>query len=123
MAGQYLGAFLASLILWGEYADLILLSETTNSPTNSSTYSEATQGIFASYPSFPLSQVGTVTLALDQMLGTALLLIIILAVTDSRNMKIEGSLVPLTIGLGLTAIHLRYELCMIIENLLIILTP
>ena len=47
---------------------------------------------------------------MDQMLGTAMLLIIILAVTDNNNMKISSSLVPLTIGLGLTAIHLRYGL-------------
>ena len=53
-------------------------------------------------------QVTTVSLAMDQMLGTAMLLIIILAVTDDKNMKIQSSLVPITIGLGLTAIHLRY---------------
>ena len=52
-------------------------------------------------------QVTTVSLAMDQMLGTAMLLIIILAVTDDKNMNIQSSLVPLTIGLGLTAIHLR----------------
>ncbi len=44
---------------------------------------------------------------MDQMLGTALLLLIISAVTDSRNMKVNSSLVPLLIGLGLTAIHIR----------------
>ena len=54
-------------------------------------------------------QVTTVSLAMDQMLGTAMLLIIILAVTDDKNMNIQSSLVPLTIGLGLTAIHLRYK--------------
>ena len=51
----------------------------------------------------------TLSLAMDQVLGTAMLLIIILAVTDNNNMKIQSSLVPITIGLGLTAIHLRYE--------------
>ena len=45
---------------------------------------------------------------MDQMLGTALLLLIISAVTDGKNMKVNSSLVPLLIGLGLTAIHLRY---------------
>ncbi len=44
---------------------------------------------------------------MDQMLGTALLLLIISAVTDSRNMRVSSSLVPLLIGLGLTAIHIR----------------
>jgi glycerol uptake facilitator-like aquaporin len=29
MAAQYLGAFLAALVLWGEYADLIKLAEAT----------------------------------------------------------------------------------------------
>ena len=47
------------------------------------------------------------SLAMDQMLGTALLLLIILAVTDEENMKITSSLVPVIIGLGLSAIHLR----------------
>ena len=50
---------------------------------------------------------------MDQMLGTAMLLIIILAVTDKENMKIENSLVPISIGLGLTAIHLRYGIVVI----------
>ena len=49
----------------------------------------------------------TLSLAMDQVLGTAMLLIIILAVTDNNNMKIQSSLIPITIGLGLTAIHLR----------------
>ena len=65
-------------------------------------------GIFASYPgNFGPS---TISLVLDQFLGTALLLIIILSVTDGRNMKVTSSLVPLYIGLGLTAIHLSFAL-------------
>ena len=75
-------------------------------------------GIWASYPnggsynseteemSDPLPS--TVTLFFDQLLGTALLLIIILSVTDERNMKVPSGLVPLFIGLGLTAIHLSF---------------
>jgi glycerol uptake facilitator-like aquaporin len=56
------------------------------------------------------AQVTTVSLAMDQILGTALLLIVILSVTDGENMKITSSLVPITIGLGLTAIHLSFGL-------------
>ena len=95
------------------------------SSKNSSAYSGLTIGIFGSYPSFSTEkvldlpkiafrhiphewiQVTTVSLAMDQMLGTALLLLIILAVTDEENMKITSSLVPVIIGLGLSAIHLR----------------
>ena len=52
-------------------------------------------------------QTSLVVLAMDQMLGTAMLLLIILGVTDSRNMQISASCVPLLIGLGLSALHLR----------------
>merc|ERR1712021_290787 len=90
-AAQYLGAFLASAILYGNYADFINQSEGGKSTMS---------GIFASYPGgFGPS---TISLVLDQFLGTALLLIIILSVTDGRNMKVTSSLVPLYIGLGLT---------------------
>jgi len=104
-AGQYLGAFLASLVLWGNYADAIA----TASPAGDNTI-QATAGIFASYPSYPTEQVALYTLAADQIIGTFLLLIIIFAVTDEHNMNISGSLVPLTIGLGLTVIHLSFGL-------------
>jgi len=104
MAAQYIGAFLAALVLWGEYADAIKMVE------GSGNYSSLTQGIFASYPNFPLEQVSTLSLAMDQILGTAMLLLIILAVTDSNNMNIQSSLVPIIIGLGLTAIHLSFGL-------------
>ena len=129
MSGQYLGAFLASLILWGEYADLItmvsnyyiscyltsllIFIQVELNKTNTTSYSSVTQGIFASYPFFQLKQVTTLSLAMDQMLGTAMLLIIILAVTDKENMKMESSMVPISIGLGLTAIHLRYGIVVI----------
>ena len=72
-------------------------------------------GIFASYPNdldpgVMIVLPSTISLILDQFLGTALLLIIILSVTDGRNMKVTSSLVPLYIGLGLTAIHLSFAL-------------
>lgn len=101
MAAQYLGAFLAALVLWGEYADVIKMVDPE--------YLE-THGIFASHPTFPREQVGLASLAMDQMLGTALLLLIILSVTDEHNLGISPSTAPLIIGLGLTAIHLSLGL-------------
>jgi glycerol uptake facilitator-like aquaporin len=55
-------------------------------------------------------QYSTGVLAGDQVLGTGLLLLIICAVTDPRNLRISPSFVPLFIGLGLTTIHLGYTL-------------
>ena len=68
----------------------------------------AAAGIFASYPGS--EDFSTITLFMDQLLATALLLIIILAVTDENNMKVPSGLVPLYIGLGLAAIHLSFAL-------------
>jgi len=102
MLGQYLGAFLGSAVLYGVYYDAISYVD----PGRNST-----AGIFASYPNaLPTDTPSTATLAIDQMFGTALLLVIILAVTDDKNMKITSSLVPLLIGLGLAAIHISFGL-------------
>ena len=60
MAGQYLGAFLAALVLWGEYADIIHLAEATQDPKNSTAYTGLTIGIFGSYPSFSTEKVGMI---------------------------------------------------------------
>merc|ERR1712223_2337891 len=101
-AAQYLGAFLASAILYGTYADFINQSDNTV---------PGTAGIFSSYPGGLLEgPASTISLILDQFLGTALLLIIILSVTDGRNMKVSSQMVPLYIGLGLAAIHLSFAL-------------
>ena len=104
MAGQYFGAFLASAVLYGVYAEAIQVAE-----KNSGNLTSATYGIFASYPNGEINP-GGVTLAFDQILGTALLLVIICSVTDSRNMNVISGLVPLLIGFGLLAIHLSFGL-------------
>jgi MIP family channel proteins len=94
-AAQYLGAFLGAAVLYGVYADGI---------DNNGGKTVANAGIFASYP----NDVGTLTQVADQVFGTALLLVIILAVTDKRNMNVSSGLIPLLIGLGLAAIHISF---------------
>ena len=98
---QYLGALLGAAVLFGIYADAINAYGGKDFPTDG--LSPGNAGIFASYPNAVASDV---TLIFDQALGTACLLIIILAVTDGRNMKVSSGLVPLLIGLGLAAIHI-----------------
>ncbi len=46
------------------------------------------------------------TLVLDQTLATAVLIVIVLAATDDRNMRVPAGLMPLFVGLGLSAIHI-----------------
>ena len=95
-AAQYLGAFCGAAVLYGIYADQL---------GNGLDLSSA--GFFATFPS---PESSTVTLIFDQMLGTAILLLIIMAVTDPKNMGVSSGLVPLLIGLGLSSIHFSLAL-------------
>jgi MIP family channel proteins len=58
--------------------------------------SKATAGIFATYPQAHLSTLGGLV---DQIFGTAILVLVILAITDNRNQAPTGNLAPLFIGL------------------------
>jgi glycerol uptake facilitator protein len=66
---------------------------------------EHTAGIFTTFPAFPdLPQAGF----LDQVIGTALLLLLILAITDERNIPLGGNLSALMIGLVVVAIGMSF---------------
>lgn len=66
---------------------------------------ERTAGIFTTFPAFPnLPQAGF----LDQMIGTALLLLLIFAITDEFNMPPGANMTPLMIGLVVVAIGMSF---------------
>jgi MIP family channel proteins len=65
---------------------------------------EKTAGVFCTFPAFP-----NVPLSgwLDQIIGTALLVLIVFAVTDERNQP-SGALTPILIGLAVVAIGMSW---------------
>jgi glycerol uptake facilitator protein len=64
-----------------------------------------TAGVFTTFPTFPaLLQAGF----LDQVIGTGLLLLMILAITDELNMPPGANLAPLMIGLVVVAIGMSF---------------
>ena len=64
-----------------------------------------TAGIFTTFPAFPsLPQAGF----LDQVIGTALLLLFIFAITDEFNMPPGANMTPLMIGLVVVAIGMSF---------------
>ena len=66
---------------------------------------EKTAGVFTTFPAFPaLPQAGF----LDQVIGTALLLLLILAITDEFNSPLGANLSPVMIGLVVVAIGMSY---------------
>ena len=65
---------------------------------------EKTQGIFTTFPAFPgVPSAGF----LDQVIGTALLMLLIFAITDERNQP-SGILTPLLVGLVVVAIGISF---------------
>lgn len=66
---------------------------------------QKTAGIFTTFPAFPsLPQAGF----LDQVIGTALLLLLVFAITDEFNTPPGANLAPLLIGLVVVAIGISF---------------
>ncbi|XP_074542273.1 aquaporin-10b isoform X2 [Halichoeres trimaculatus] len=89
---QMLGAFLAAATVALQYYDAIRAYSggelTVTGPT-------ATAGIFSTYPSDYLSVWGGIV---DQVIGTAALLLCVLALGDKRNTSIPDSVQPVLVG-------------------------
>jgi glycerol uptake facilitator protein len=66
---------------------------------------EKTAGVFCTFPAFP-NQLSAGFI--DQVIGTAILLFLIFAVTDERNSPVGANLAPFVIGLIVVAIGMSY---------------
>jgi glycerol uptake facilitator protein len=90
---QFLGAFVAALLIrWNFW-------EWFSQVDPGKTY--ATQGVFSTSPGPGLSVLGGLR---SEIIGTAMLVMVILAITDARNTAPGANLAPLIIGLLVVAI-------------------
>jgi glycerol uptake facilitator protein len=64
-----------------------------------------TAGVFTTFPAFPEVPIAGF---LDQVIGTALLLIIIFALSDENNIPPAGNLAPVLVGLGVVLIGMSF---------------
>ena len=93
---QTLGAFLAAALVYRNYLPAFHQFDPQL---------EKTAGIFTTFPAFPeWPQAGF----LDQVIGTALLLLLILAITDEHNVPPGANLAPAMIGLVVVAIGMSF---------------
>lgn len=92
---QLAGAFTAAALVFLNYRPAFLKADPLL---------EKTAGVFATFPAFP-----DVPFAgfLDQVVGTALLLLLVFAITDERNQPI-GNLGPILVGLVVVAIGISF---------------
>lgn len=93
---QTLGAFLGAALVYWNYMPAFHAFDPGL---------EKTAGIFTTFPSFP--EVPFAGL-LDQTIGTALLLLMILAITDERNQPPGANLSALMVGLIVVAIGMAF---------------
>jgi glycerol uptake facilitator protein len=107
MAAQIFGAFVGAALVFLVYHNAIdafnLAAKTPRSGGNAL----ATYSIFATFPAkyFGGAIAGPL---IDQIVGTAFLLIFVAAVIDVRNSAVQSNLAPLAIGLAVAAIGMSY---------------
>jgi glycerol uptake facilitator protein len=93
---QTVGAFLAAAVVYRNYLPAFRQTDPTL---------EKTAGIFTTFPAFPgLPTAGFV----DQVIGTALLLLLIFAITDEFHAVPPANLTPVMIGLVVVAIGISF---------------
>jgi glycerol uptake facilitator len=97
---QTLGAFVAALLVRWNYSEVIAAFDPG--------HTVASQLIFSTLPGNGSLPVGTGGALRDQIIGTAILLFLILAVTDVRSTAPGANMAPLIIGLIVVAIGMAW---------------
>ncbi|HST83665.1 MAG TPA: MIP/aquaporin family protein [Kineosporiaceae bacterium] len=97
---QFLGAFVAALVVRWNYSEVIAKIDPD--------HTIKTQGIFSTLPgngTLPVSAMGGFR---DQIIGTAILVFLVFAITDARNSAPLANLAPFIIGLVVVAIGMAW---------------
>jgi glycerol uptake facilitator protein len=100
---QLLGAFVGAALVFLVYHNAIDAFNLAANTPKSKGNALATYSIFATFPAkyFGGSAIGPL---IDQIVGTAFLLLFVVAVIDARNAAVGSNLAPLVIGLAVLAI-------------------
>jgi MIP family channel proteins len=100
---QVAGAFTGALVTFLTYHEAF---NRFDGGTRLVTGAKATAGIFATYPQDFLSNVPGGLI--DQIVGTALLLLLVLALGDQKNFAAEGRLQPILVGAAVVLIGMTF---------------
>lgn len=106
-AVQVAGAFVGGALVYLVYNNAINAFDIANKTPRGGGGALATYSIFATFPA-PYFHGGYGGPLIDQIVGTAFLLIIIVALIDARNTAVGSNLAPLAIGFAVAAIGMSY---------------
>jgi glycerol uptake facilitator protein len=106
-AAQFLGAFVGAALVFLVYYAAIGSYESVNHVTRGDLNSVVTFSIFATFPA-PYFQGGWIGPLIDQIVGTAFLLMFVSALIDRRNLAPKANLTPWLVGLAVAAIGMSY---------------
>lgn len=104
IGAQVAGAFVASAVVCLTYADALNHFDGGVRQVGGAL---GTAGIWATYPQPWLSTMGGLV---DQVVGTAVLVVGLYALTDARNTSLQPGLIPIAAGLLVAAIGMAYGL-------------
>jgi glycerol uptake facilitator protein len=108
---QLVGAFVGAALVYLVYRNAISSYEAAHNITRGalggSADSTATFSIFATFPA-PYFHSNMIWPLIDQIVGTAFLLMFVLALTDERNQPPRSNLAPLLVGLAVAAIGMSF---------------
>ena len=100
-------AAICAALVYVNYADAIRAFETGQGIVRGTAGGAGTVGIFVTGPA-PYYAGGLAGPLVDQVLGTALLVLVIFALTDERNQPPKSNLAPLVVGLLVAAIGMSF---------------
>ena len=102
VAAQAAGAFAAAALVWFTYREAF---DRFDGGVRQVAGAQATAGIFATYPQPFLSIAGGLV---DQVVGTALLVLVIFALTDRQNLAPQSTLTPVLVGVLVVGIGMIF---------------
>ncbi|MFE5813227.1 MIP/aquaporin family protein [Streptomyces sp. NPDC056479] len=106
-ASQVLGALAGAALVYGVYHDAINTFDDVMKGPKTNGHTLATFSIFATFPA-PYFNGGIWGPLIDQMVGTAFLVMLVVAIIDLRNTAVKANLGPLVIGFVVAAIGMSF---------------
>lgn len=104
---QLVGAFAGAALVFAVYHDAINAFDAASKPPKTNGHTLATFSIFATFPA-PYFHGSVWGPLIDQIVGTAFLVMLVVAVIDLRNTAVQANLGPLVIGFVVAAIGMSY---------------